>query len=87
VLRENFIASVVKVLQEINHASVTNHNVTIKSAPISRSEWLGIEEVDMMDEACFLVGIEVFEQPRSCIDTAAKTAEIQDPTTRFWPYS
>lgn len=31
-------------------------------------------EDDMIDEACLLAGIEVFEQPSSCIDMAAKTA-------------
>jgi hypothetical protein len=33
----------------------------------------------MIDEACLLAGIEVFEQPSICIDMAAKTVEDQRP--------
>jgi hypothetical protein len=40
--------------------------------------------VDMVDESCLLAGIEVFGQPYSCIDMAAQTAEVYDPTTMFW---
>jgi hypothetical protein len=36
---------------------------------------MGNEGVDMIDKACLLTGIEVFEQPSSCIDMAAKTVE------------
>jgi hypothetical protein len=77
VLRDKFITSVVDIHQEINQLSVTNQNITITSAIISVSQWIGSEEGDMIDEACLLAGIEVFEQPSSCIDMAAKTAEDQ----------
>jgi hypothetical protein len=87
VLREKFIASVVEVLQEINQASVINHNITIKSAIISRPEWLGTEEVDMIDEACLLAGIEVFERQVAALTWPQRPLKIQDPMTRFWSYS
>jgi hypothetical protein len=76
--KDQFISSVVEVLQEIKQISVTIHNITITSAIISRPEWMGNEGGDMIDEACLLAGIEVFEQPSGCIDMAAKIVEPYD---------
>jgi len=79
IVRDDFVASAVQVLQKVKQLSVSNHNITITSAIISRPEWIGNEGSDMIDEACLLAGIEVFEKPSSNINMAVKTVEDQEP--------
>lgn len=73
--KDDFISSVVHVLEDVKHTSITFYNITITSAVVSLPDWMNQEESNLVKEACSLAGIELLEWPMSRIDLAAKTAE------------
>jgi hypothetical protein len=74
-LKNDFIWSLVALLEEVKQKSVDNHNITITTAVVARPSWVDNEFDDVIDEACLLAEIEVFEQPKSRVELAAITEE------------
>jgi hypothetical protein len=74
-LKNDFVKSLTAFLEGVKQMSVDDYNITITSAIVARPSWIWNEFGDMIDKACLLVGIEVFEQSKSRVDLAATTEE------------
>ncbi|KUJ20737.1 uncharacterized protein LY89DRAFT_453457 [Mollisia scopiformis] len=71
--RSGFVLSVFEILEDIKESSLQN-NITIKLAVVSVLGWIRNEWGDLIDEACLLADIELYEQPHVKAEIAAKTA-------------
>lgn len=72
--RSAFILSIAELLEDLKAGVRKDHDIEINSATISRPHWMFNDKSDMIDEACLLAGIELFEQPPERVEMAAKTA-------------
>lgn len=77
--KSNFIMAIVDLLEEVKRMSLSEHNITITSAVISRPSWTYNDIGDLFNEACLLANIEVWEQPHNRVDIASKTLKGHGP--------
>jgi hypothetical protein len=71
--------AIVDLLEEIKRMSLSEHNIAITSAVISRPSWTYNDIGDLFDEACLLANIEAWEQPHNRVDIASKTLKGHGP--------
>lgn len=65
-----FILSLLSLLEDLKTQAKQDHGIEIMNAIVSLPTWAGTEIGDLVDEACLLAGIEVFEQPHDRLDMA-----------------
>jgi hypothetical protein len=70
--RSVFVLSIFGLLEALKKEALQS-NITITSATISRAGWVRNEMGDLINEACLLADIEVFEQPHDRLEAAART--------------
>jgi hypothetical protein len=73
--KNNFVMSLVELLDQLKNVLIQEHSITITSAIISRPEWAFNEIGDLFDEACLLADIEVFEQHHSRVEIVTRAID------------
>lgn len=70
--RHNVLMSLLDVLADLRSTVHDKYGITITSATIARPQWMYNELGDLIDEACFRSGIEIWEQSQDRLDMALR---------------